>query len=146
MKKFRHSFIVDAEIERLWEFYTNIKHLEVISPPSLKLEIVKTTHQQLETGSEVWLSGKLLTRSNWHSKITSLSRYEYVDEMISGRFRVWRHVHLFNSLGNKKTEVVDEIEFELHHGLIGRLFEGYVSRQLEKVFAHRKELTISAFQ
>jgi ligand-binding SRPBCC domain-containing protein len=69
-----------------------------------------------------------------------------VDEMISGRFRVWRHVHLFNSLGNKKTEVVDEIEFELHHGLIGRLFEGYVSRQLEKVFAHRKELTISAFQ
>jgi ligand-binding SRPBCC domain-containing protein len=146
MKKFRHSFIVDAEIERLWEFYTNIKHLEVISPPSLKLEIVKTTHQQLETGSEVWLSGKLLTRSNWHSKITSLSRYEYVDEMISGRFRVWRHVHLFNSLGNKKTEVVDEIEFELHHGLIGRLFEGYVSRQLEKVFAHRKEVTISAFQ
>jgi ligand-binding SRPBCC domain-containing protein len=145
MKRFRHSFTVDAEIERLWKFYTDIKHLEVISPPSIQLAMVRTTHQQLEAGSEVWLTGKLLLRSSWHSRITSLSRYEYVDEMISGRFRVWKHVHRFRSLGNERTEVVDEIEFELRYGLIGRLFEGYVLQQLEKVFAHRKAATISAF-
>jgi ligand-binding SRPBCC domain-containing protein len=145
MRKFRHSFVVDAEIERLWKFYTNMKHLEVISPPSLELVIVKTTHQELEAGSEVWLAGKLITRSNWHSRITSLSRYEYVDEMITGRFRVWKHVHRFHNLGERKTEVIDEIDFELHYGLTGRLFEGYVARRLENVFAHRKAATISAF-
>ena len=143
--KFRHSFVVDAEIDRLWEFYTDIKHLEVISPPSLELGIVKTTNQQLEAGSEVWLTGKLLVRSNWHSKITSLSRYEYVDEMISGRFRIWKHVHRFRNLGDRKTEVIDEIEFKLHYGFMGRLFEDYVYGQLEKVFAYRKAATISAF-
>ena len=145
MMKFRHSFVVDADVDRLWKFYTDIKHLEVISPPSLELGIVKTTHQELEAGSEVWLRGKLLIRSNWHSRITSLSRYEYVDEMISGRFKVWKHVHRFDKLGDKKTEVIDEIEFELQYGFVGRIFEGYVHRQLEKVFAYRKAATVSAF-
>jgi ligand-binding SRPBCC domain-containing protein len=136
---------VNAEIELLWQFYTDIKHLEVISPPSLNLRVVQTTHQRLEPGSEVWLAGKLVTRSKWHSRITSLSRYEYVDEMISGRFRVWKHKHSFVKKGVELTEVFDEIEFELQYGFLGRFFEGYVQKKLEEVFAHREAATISEF-
>ena len=145
MRRFRHSFLVNAEIEQLWQFYTDIKHLEVISPPSLDLRVVKATHQQLEKGSEVWLAGKLVTRSKWHSSITSLGRYEYVDEMISGRFRVWKHVHRFVEKEDEMTEVIDEIEFELRYGILGRLFEGFVQRKLKEVFAHREAATISEF-
>jgi ligand-binding SRPBCC domain-containing protein len=93
----------------------------------------------------VWLTGILLTRSNWHSKITSLKPYEYVDEMLTGRFRVWKHVHGFRKVDDK-TEVIDEIDFQLHYGLLGRLFEGYVYSQLEKIFAHRKQTTIKALE
>jgi ligand-binding SRPBCC domain-containing protein len=146
MRSFRHSFSVDAPLEKLWEFYTDIKHLEVVSPPSLGIRILKSTHQQLESGSQVWLSGKLAIRSKWHSKITSLKPYEYIDEMISGRFKVWKHLHKFQDVGNGTTKVIDEIEFELPWGAIGRLLEGYVIRQLERVFAHRKAATILKFQ
>lgn len=159
MRKFRHSFLVNAGIDRVWEFYTDIGHLEVITPPKMQLKVLKATSgRRLAEGAEVWLTGKLVTRSNWHSRITALAPYEYVDEMLSGRFKKWRHVHAFrpaagvsgsggsSAAGATATEVIDEIEFELHYGIIGRMFEGYVYNQLQKIFAHRKAATIAALE
>lgn len=146
MRSFRHSFAVDAEISKVWCFYTNIKHLRVITPPGLDLSVVRSTDEQLVAGSEVWLTGRLVTRSNWHSKITSLEPYTYVDEMISGRFRIWKHSHIFQEAGNMKTEVIDEIDFELHYGFIGRMFESYVLKRLAETFAYREKATIAEFQ
>ena len=141
MRRFHHSFVVHEEISKVWEFYTDIRHLEVITPPDLKLRILRSTHQKLIEGSEVWLAGTLVTPSSWHARITSLKPYEYVDEMICGRFKVWRHTHGFRSAGDRMTEVIDKIDFELHYGVIGRIFEGYVNQRLEKTFAHRKAAT-----
>jgi ligand-binding SRPBCC domain-containing protein len=135
---------VNANIDRVWEFYTDISHLQVISPPHMQLRLVKSTHQKLVQGSEVWLKGILLTTSNWHSRVTSLGPYEYVDEMLTGRFRVWKHLHSFSKIDENTSKVTDEINFELHYGLLGRMFEGYVYSQLEKIFAHRKQATIKA--
>ena len=145
MRKFRHVFTVNADIDRVWEFYTDIGHLQVISPPHMQLRLVKSTHQKLVQGSEVWLTGILVTRSNWHSRITSLAPYEYLDEMLTGRFRVWKHLHGFRNIGDR-TEVIDEVDFELHYGMLGRIFEGYVHSKLEKIFAHRKQDTIKALE
>ncbi|AFU59272.1 putative cyclase/dehydrase [Candidatus Nitrososphaera gargensis Ga9.2] len=149
MRTFRHTFTVNAGIDKVWDFYTDINHLQVISPPGMQIRLVKTTHQKLIEGSEVWLTGILLTRSSWHSKITSLAPYRYVDEMLSGRFHVWKHVHGFRKVdgnNNTATEVIDEIDFELHYGMLGRIFEGYVYSQLEKIFAYRKQATIKALE
>jgi ligand-binding SRPBCC domain-containing protein len=112
----------------------------------MRLTLVKSTHQKLVQGSEVWLTGIILTRSNWHSKITALAPYEYVDEMLTGRFRVWKHVHGFRKIDDNTTEVIDEIDYELHYGLLGRMFEGYVYSKLEKIFGHRKQATIKALE
>jgi ligand-binding SRPBCC domain-containing protein len=146
MRSFRHSFFVDAEISRVWEFYTDIRHLEVITPPELELRVIKSTNQVLTEGSEVWITGRLVTRSNWHSKITSLKPYEYIDEMITGRFRVWKHAHKFRAAGDRRTEVIDEIDFELHYGPIGKIFEGYVMKRLARTFAHRMMATKAEFE
>jgi len=146
VRSFRHSFIVDADISRVWDLYTDIGHLEIISPPDLQLRLVKSTHKVLVEGSEVWLSGKLLTQSNWHSRITYLKPYEYVDEMLTGRIKIWKHVHKFRDLEDKTTEVIDEIDFELPYGFLGRCFESYVLRRLERAFAYRKQATQSAME
>ncbi|MGH9991136.1 MAG: SRPBCC family protein [Nitrososphaera sp.] len=146
MRKFRHSFVVQAEISRVWEFYTDIGHLRVITPEKLNIQIVRSTHQKLIEGSEVWLAGRLVTKSRWHSRITSMKEYEYVDEMLSGIFKVWRHAHKFNRIADSTTEVVDDIDFELPYGVIGRLFEGYVYRRLVQTFDYRKHATIRALE
>ena len=146
MRRFLHSFKVNADVNRVWNFYTDIGHLQVISPPKMQLKLMKSTHQKLVLNSEVWLTGILLTRSKWHSKITSLAPYEYVDEMLTGRFRVWKHVHGFRKITENVTEVIDEIEFELHYGLLGKMFESYVYSQLEKIFTYRNMATIKALE
>lgn len=146
MKKFLHSFVVNADIDRVWDFYTDIGHLEVITPPHVRLRLVKSsTGSRLREGTEVWLEGNLMVKSTWHSKITELRPYVYVDEMLEGRFKVWKHTHAFER-ADGGTKVIDEIDFELRYGIIGRMLEGYAYKQLERIFAHRKEATIKALR
>ena len=96
----------------------------------------------------------LSKRSKWHSIITSYSvspqEYLYVDEMLTGPFKKWKHLHKFygadNNNNQKQTQVIDEIHFELPYGIIGKLFDGYVYKRLEKLFYNRKLATIRALE
>jgi ligand-binding SRPBCC domain-containing protein len=137
---------VNCPIDRVWEFYTDIKHLEIITPKEMNLKITDATSQKLAQGSEIWLEGKLMiSKRRWHSIIKSLSPYQYTDEMLTGPFKEWRHIHSFynSDINNnqKQTEVSDEIDFEMPYYPIGKLFEGYVYRRLHKIFDHRKAAT-----
>jgi len=142
MKQFKNSFVIDSDIDTVWKFYTDIKHLQIITPKHMSLQILKSQHDILQQGTEVWLSAKLVMKSKWHSKITHLKPYEYLDEMITGRFKMWKHLHKFNIIDQKKTQVIDEIYFELPHGCVGKLFENYVLKQLRNIFTYREKTTI----
>ena len=146
MKHFKHVFIVNSNVEKVWKFYTNINHLKIITPKKMKIEILKTHSEIIEEGAEAWLQAKLILDSKWHSKITHLKPYEYVDEMINGRFKTWKHLHKFNKINDTSTEIIDQIDFQLHYGLIGNLFEGYVMRCLVEIFEYRKQATMDALQ
>ena len=142
MKQFKNSFIVESDIDTVWKFYTDIKHLQIITPKIMTLQILKSQNDVLQQGTEVWLSAKLVTKSKWHSKITYLKPYEYLDEMITGRFKIWKHLHKFSRIDQKKTQIIDEIYFELPYGLIGKLFENYVLKQLRYILAYRESTTV----
>jgi ligand-binding SRPBCC domain-containing protein len=148
LRTLKYTFIVNNNIDKVWEFYTDIKHLEIISPKEMNLKIINsTTGQKLIQGSEIRIARKIifLRKTTWHSKITYLKLFEYVDEMLKGPFKKWRHLHRFYDINQKQTQVIDEVDFELPHGIIGELlFEGYTYNRLEKIFAHRKEATIKA--
>jgi ligand-binding SRPBCC domain-containing protein len=64
--------------------------------------------------------------------------------MLTGPFKKWGHLHKFQNINGKQTEVVDEIEFEIPYGKLGMLFEGYAYKQLQKIFEHRKISTTKA--
>lgn len=142
MARFTHSFIVESDIGKVWKFYTNINHLIKITPQNMRLEILETEGDDIREGAECTLQARILTRSRWSSKITRLEPYEYVDEMSGGAFRSWKHLHRFRSAGQNKTEVIDQIEFELPFGVLGRAFEPYALRKLGEVFDYRKRATI----
>jgi len=124
----------------------------------IELKISNATNQKLTQGSEFWLEGKLMMmlskRSKWHSIITSYSvspqEYLYVDEMLTGPFKKWKHLHKFygadNNNNQKQTQVIDEIHFELPYCIIGKLFDGYVYKRLEKLFYNRKLATIRSLE
>jgi ligand-binding SRPBCC domain-containing protein len=149
LRTFTHSFIVKRSIERVWDFYTDVKHLETITPNEIDLKIINTTNQRIILGQEIWISGKIITkirRNTWHSKITLVRPYEYVDEMLTGPFRKWKHSHKFDNLDGKQTKIVDTVEFELPYGILGKLFEGYAYKQIQNIFEHRKLATLNALE
>ncbi len=146
MRRFSHAFTVPADIEKVWDFYTDIGHLAVITPLGMNIKVVRcTSGNKLQEGAEVWLQGTLVIKSKWHSKITYLKPYTYIDEMLEGRFKTWKHTHGFEKTEGG-TKVIDKIDFELRYGFLGKMLEGYAYSQLEKIFAHRKDATINALR
>ena len=83
MIKFINKFIINEDIEKVWEFYTDIRHLEIITPKKLNLKIINTTNQKIILGQETVISAKIMAiPRTWRSKITFFQQYEYIDEML----------------------------------------------------------------
>ena len=99
LQTFKNTFLVNNNINKVWEFYTDINHLKIITPKEINLQVINATDQKFSQGTEIWIEGKILIskRRAWHSIITFLKPYEYVDEMLSGPFKKWRHLHKFHN-------------------------------------------------
>ena len=142
MRIFNHVFVVDAPIDKVWEFYTDLHHLEIITPKRLDLKIIESSSYKIASGQTAYFSSKLFTRMTWRTKITACEPYTYVDEMSNSIFKRWKHTHVFHKINENQTKVTDKIEFELQYGFFGRMFEWYAPDKLEKIFAHRQQATI----
>jgi len=146
MKSFEQSFKVNCSIDKVWKFYTDIKHLEIVTPPNLNLKVIETSDKQIVKGLRMTISGRLfLYNSKWNSIISlvDISKHMYIDEMVKGPFKKWKHVHLFSEIGENQTVITDKIEFELPFFFLGKLMEGYVENNLKKIFEFRKIQTVS---
>jgi ligand-binding SRPBCC domain-containing protein len=82
--------------------------------------------------------------SKWNSKISlvDISKRVYIDEMVKGPCKKWKHIHLFSEIGKNLTVVTDKIEFKLPFFFLGKCMEGYVEKNLNKVFEFRKIQTV----
>ena len=151
MRFFYNEFEVNSNIERVWEFYTDIRHLEIITPSDIKLKIMQTSDQVLKKGAVACFSGKIIIKAHWCSKITFFEKFGYIDEMISKEnirppFQIWKHEHTFLEIAQRRTRVIDKVEFELPYGFIGRLLEFYIRFKLQKIFDHRKRATMKSLE
>jgi ligand-binding SRPBCC domain-containing protein len=143
LSKFIHKFIINEDIEKVWEFYTDIRHLEIITPKKLNLKIINTTNQKIILGQETIISAKIIIMERtWHSKITFFQQYEYIDEMLEGHFIKWKHTHKFKRINNNKTEIIDKVEFSLPYGIFGKIGSIFFTIILRQLFEHRKDETI----
>ena len=134
---------MDAPIDKVWDFYTDLHHLEVITPKRLDLKILETSSNKISQGQTASFSSKLLTRVTWNTRITACKPYSYTDEMSNHTlFKYWRHTHTFHKINENQTRIEDEIAFELRYGFVGKIFEWYALDKLKKIFAHRQQETI----
>ena len=145
MRTFHHSFVVDAPIDKIWNFYTDLHHLQVITPKRLDLQLIESSSDRIAVGQTASFSSKLLTRVTWRTRITACKPYTYVDEMSNHvLFKHWRHTHVFHKINENQTKVEDDVEFELRYGFVGKMFEWYAQDKLTQIFAHRQQATIKA--
>jgi len=146
MKNFYHEFEVNSGLDDVWKFYTNIRHLEIVSPKEIKLNIMQVSDEVLKEGTVAGLSGKLIIATKWYSKITYFGKYQYIDEMIQNEnnmppFKKWKHTHIFKEIDSYKTKVIDKIEFAMPYGFLGNILDFYIIFKLRKIFEYRKIAT-----
>jgi ligand-binding SRPBCC domain-containing protein len=109
------------------------------------LRVLRTSDEIIKEGSEAWITGKIIFRNKWHSKITFFKPFRYVDEMITSEnekpiFSHWKHEHIFEG-DEMQTKVIDNIQFELPLGVIGRIFRQYAKAKLHNLFNYRAAAT-----
>ena len=64
---------------------------------------------------------------------------------LRGPYRVWRHTHRFAAEG-AGTRIVDDVEYELPFGPLGRLVEAlWTRREIGKIFSYRTEVIARRF-
>ncbi len=60
LKIFKHSFLVYSNVEKVWNFYTDIQHLKRITPQNMNLKIIQTTKLTIMSGQEAIIEGNII--------------------------------------------------------------------------------------
>lgn len=141
MPRLHYEQVVPMKSEEAFRFFEDPYNLLKITPPRLNLSVTNPERIVMRPGAEItytirWLGVPL----KW---LTLISVYEpprkFVDIQVRGPYRKWQHTHLFVPEGDE-TLIVDDVEYEMPFGLLGTLVDrSFVHRQLEGIFAYRKQ-------
>ncbi|MBR8830934.1 MAG: hypothetical protein N5P05_000141 [Chroococcopsis gigantea SAG 12.99] len=142
MLSFTHSSIINAPVEKVWEFHERQDILQLLTPPWQPVQIIRR-EGGLEPGAvsefRLWLGIIPLT---WIARHTECETYKiFVDTQEEGPLKFWTHRHIFTHRDNK-TLLTDDINYELPCGEWSEpLLEWWVNSRLRDMFLYRHEVT-----
>ena len=106
---FEYSTMVAAPVERVFSFHERPDAIQLLTPWWLFPSIKRIRGKGLEEGVEVVVTTMGL--SKWHARHVAFERNKlFVDEMVSGPMKSWRHEHRFQQQENG-TLLTDSIDF-----------------------------------
>jgi len=134
---------IAAPAATVFAFHERPDALRLLSPPWQHVTIVRPP-LSLAVGTRV-----VLRVGPWPVRRTIVAEHvayeagrSFTDRMMSGPFRHWEHRHLVVPDGESASFLVDEIEYVLPLGALGRIFGGAIAEhELERLFAFRHEVT-----
>ena len=133
--------IVQAGLERTWDFLKNPTNLNSITPPDLHFEIISQVPEVMFDGLiiEYRISIPMLGKQKWIAEIKHIQdKHSFVDEQRLGPYRFWFHYHEITETDNG-TRVIDRVYYAVPFGPVGRLLHlVYIRNTLERIFAYRK--------
>ena len=137
--------VINAPIERCFDLSRSIDLHMVSTKHTNERAIAGRTTGLIELNETVtWRAKHLGVWQNLSSLITEFTApYLFVDEMVAGAFKSFRHEHHFKSQG-EVTIMTDLFNFKSPFGFIGEIFNAvfltaYMRRLLEKRNAVIKE-------
>lgn len=133
---------VPRPAEDLFQFFSDEKNLEKITPPWLNFKVKYKTTPQIQAGTlinyELKLNGIPFF---WQTLIeTWQPPVEFVDTQKKGPYATWKHRHQFEPLG-KGTLMKDRVLYKLPMGLLGELVAGWkVHSDVLGIFQFRRRI------
>jgi uncharacterized protein YbjT (DUF2867 family)/ligand-binding SRPBCC domain-containing protein len=138
LSRLTYSSIIDAPVTDAFRWHEQPGALAALTPATLVR--IEQREGGIRDGGRVTVSiGLGRARVCW-----SMRHYGYIDgrrfcdEQVAGPFAVWRHAHLFESLGPSRTLYEDRIEFAVaRRRALNRLAAAVLRPLLRIAFAHR---------
>lgn len=136
--KYQHRFRVQAPLQAVAEFHSYPDAMAAITPPPIVVQVHSAPERVVE-GQQMdftmWL-GPLPLR--WQARFEDVTPTSFVDRMVQGPLRTWRHRHSFVAIDDHTTDVVDEVEVQPRvHPLWGPVGLG-MALNLPVLFAFRQ--------
>ncbi len=143
MYQLEHTQLIKQDIDVCWEFFTDPKNLEKITPKKMGFEILNDPAKQVYPGLIIYYRIRPLFNLpvRWVTEITHISEKQFfVDEQRLGPYKIWHHEHHFQHT-DQGVLMTDRVSYVMPFGILGRLVHRLlVRRQLEQIFAYRKEM------
>ena len=135
-------------ISDAWEFLSNPKNLNEITPPELKFRILSGADQPMFEGQIIVYKIRIAPMI-WQRWVTEIKTVDpgrsFIDEQRFGPYKFWHHRHLLEAQG-KHTIMHDEIHYGLGFGPFGEIAHAaYVRRKLRSIFACRRDVLEKRF-
>lgn len=141
--------IIRAPLRTAWEFFSNPRNLEKITPPSLGFHILSELPDKMYPGMMIRyrVSPLLGIPLAWVTEIKHVDDQNYfVDEQRVGPYRMWHHEHHFRDLGDGRIEMLDRVTYQLPLGWLSEPVHALVVKpQLQTIFEYRANVTDKLF-
>jgi uncharacterized protein len=151
MPVFQTQLTVPAPIERVWDWYLDVRTaLTTLSPPEDQVEL-ESAPVLASLGADVIIRAKgPFGRLRWHARYTDFApphpvafgvEARFVDEQVSGPFATWKHCHEFDAADSRSTVISDYITYRPPLYPLSYPAEVLLIRpKLRRMFAHRHEV------
>lgn len=102
---------------------------------SKEVPVSGKTSGLIELGEFVeWEATHFYVRQRLSSKITEMVRpHFFVDEMVNGAFKSFRHHHRVVKQGDEEVRLIDDFRYEVPWGILGGLADGLFLRSYMEV-------------
>lgn len=153
MPTYERATVVDAPLDRVWEFHSTADGLQAITPRWFDLRVERVTGPDGTSDPEVLTAGSTIDvsirpfgvgpRQRWTSEITHRERRDdralFRDRMREGPFEHWLHTHQFFAVEGG-TEIRDTVGYAVARGPIGRIagVAGLVGLDAAFRYRHRR--------
>lgn len=146
--KLKREQELPISIDEAWDFFSNPRNLQLITPPWLGFVIKSDLPEEMYPGMIVTytVTPFMNIPVNWVTEITHVHKPNlFVDEQRIGPYRMWHHEHLFREI-KSGVEVTDLIHYALPLDPLSRVaHELIVKRQLDEIFEFRRQFLKKRF-
>jgi ligand-binding SRPBCC domain-containing protein len=130
---------VPRPLDQVFEFFSDARNLEILTPAWLKFKILTPTPIQIAVGAHIQY------RLSWHgiplrwtTEIVAWNPpHDFEDLQLSGPYKLWHHTHRFWA-HNSGTQMTDQVDYALPLGFLGRIAHALQVRgNVQKIFDYR---------